>query len=331
MFVQGFKEIDIESKIVDVSDIFPLTLSTFYSKTVRLPNTIKQFWEPSYFKLINQHYKEIFDSFKPGIILIYNNQYILPDTLKYFKSKCLITFYLGDNPLYSHTFDYNLSNLFSSNYTICNDSYWKFQLEQIGIPNVACDYIGFPQNIFFKTYDIPQILFKKYECDLLFIGNTYRNSAGFKRTLFLNSFKDFNLKIFGRDEWYRWLKEFPELKTKFFPIIKHISNKELNIALNCAKIYPIDQNPGIINGIHSRVFEAIGAEILPIVEWRADIDPVFENMLPVIKCYRDSADIINYWLSNENKRTERISELKFHLFTKYSPKLLITRMLNHIF
>ena len=35
---------------------------------------------------------------------------------------------------------------------------------------------------------------------------------------------------------------------------------------------------GIINGIHLRVFEAIGAGTLPLVEWREDIDDVFGGL-----------------------------------------------------
>jgi hypothetical protein len=109
-----------------------------------------------------------------------------------------------------------------------------------------------------------------------------------------------------------------------------ISNEEMNFALNCTKIYPIDQNTGIINGIHLRVFETIGAGALPVMEWRKDLDNVFEGLLPVIKQYSKSRDLAMFYLQNEQKRLDTISSLQYLIKDKYTPELYIRRVINKI-
>ena len=222
--------------------------------------------------------------------------------------------------------DYNLTILKNADLVICPDSHWQFELSMVGIPNIVCDYIGFPEKHFFRTSVIPAGIVEKYQSDLLFIGRNYIGSSGYKRALFLNSFEGMNLKIFGTGAWEKWLEYFPELKPHFFPNQKRISLEELNFALNCTKIYPIDQNTGIINGIHLRVFEAIGAGTLPLVEWREDIDDVFGGLLPVIKKYSESKEIAKYYLESDTIRQETIELLRNKIESTYTPTLFVERI-----
>ncbi len=330
LLIIGFEKNGWNSEIVDIDSITQAFYSFLYNKTIGLPKFITGKFHKFYYKKINSRYLKIVSSQKPELIVIYNNQFFFPETIKQIKQTCKIVFYLGDNPLWSNTFDYNLQILQYSDYTISPDSHWTNELTSIGMPNIYNDYIGYSEKMFFKTKKIPDNIYKKYKSDLIFIGSNYTDASGFKRALFMNNFKDFNFKIFGNKSWNRWLKFFPELYKNFNHLENRISNTELNYAINSAKIYIIDQNTGIINGIHNRVFEVIGAGCLPVVEWRKDLDTHFNFKIPTIKNYEHSKKVISKYLNNESLRKKTINTLRTTMEENFNPELFVKRLVNKV-
>ena len=331
MLFDGFEANGWEVKIADYKEMLPKQVSIFYERTVGLPNRITKYWKPSYYKEINKRYLDFIETENPDMILIYNNQYFFPETIKKIKKNSKVVFYLGDNPLWSKTFDHNLEILKYSDCTLSPDSYWMQELSSIGMPNVICDYIGYSSKTFSPVNKIPEKLKSKYQSDLLFIGRNYDDSSGYKRTLFMSSFEGFNFKIFGGKEWYRWLQYFPKLINNFRLLNSRITNEELNIAINCCKIYPIDQNTGIINGIHARLFEVIGSGTLPIIEWRKDIETFFEGLVPTSKNYNLNSALASKYLDDEDLRIETITKLKLLIDNNYTPKLFVNRFLDRLY
>lgn len=330
MLTKGFEKNGCEVRIADYQSMIPKWCNKLYEKTVGFPNKILKYVHPKYYNYINDRYLDLILKEKPDLILIYNNQFMLPKTLEKIKNNCQIVFYLGDNPLWSKTFDYNLEILKYSNLTLSPDSYWMNELLSIGMTNIVCDFIGYSSEIFFPVNDVSDKMKLKYQSDLLFIGRNYSDASGFKRSLFMSSFEGLNLKIFGGKEWSKWFPSFSNLKKYFNLLESRMSNEELNIAINCCKIYPIDQNTGIVNGIHARVFEVIGAGTLPVMEWRKDIDTVFGDLLPVIKNYNDSIDVVKPYLLNDTLRIETIKKLKQHTKNNYTPEKYTKRLLNRL-
>jgi len=328
MLQYGFELNGWQAKIVDYQQLISHYINRFYEKTSGLPNKITKYWKPSYYNLINKKYIEYCHHEKPDIIFIYNNQFFFPDTIMNLRKISKIVFFLGDNPLWSKTFDYNLAILKYADLTISPDSHWQYELRSIGMPNVICDYIGYSPKLFFPVPEISQKVKTKYQSDILFIGRNYNDSSGYKRTHFLNSFVGLDLKIFGTKEWEKWLPYFPKLKSHFYLMTQRISHEELNLAMNCTKIYPIDQNTGIVNGIHLRVFEIIGAGTLPVMEWRKDIDAIFGGLLPVVRNYNESREIIEYYIKNEMIRKETITNLKTLIEKKYTPEHYVKRIIE---
>jgi hypothetical protein len=330
MLQDGFEANGWNVKIVDYQSLISHVINRFYEKTSGLPNRITRYWKPIYFNLINKKYIEYCQQEKPDIIFIYNNQYFFPETIEKLKTFSKIVFFLGDNPLWSTTFDYNLPILKYADLVLSPDSHWQYELGSIGIPNIRCDYIGYSKKRFFPTTKIPEQIKLKYNSDLLFIGRNYSDSSGYKRTQFLSAFTGLNFKIFGTKEWNKWLAYFPELFPYFNLMSGRITHEELNFALNCTRVYPIDQNTGIVNGIHLRVFEAIGAGTLPVMEWRKDIDTVFGELLPVIRNYNESREIVLPFLLNEQSRIETIAKLRVHINNNYTPILYISRVIKQL-
>lgn len=331
MLFNGFSENGWDVKIIDYKELLSKWRNRLYERTSGLPNRITKYWKPEYYKEINRQYVALVKAEKPDLVFIYNNQFVFPETLEKISKESKIAFFLGDNPLYSNTFDFNLSILKYSDYTISPDSHWTQELIAIGMPNIFTEQIGYSSKIFYKTDGIPNDLKEKYASDLLFIGSNYGSSAGYKRTMFYDSVRDYGLKIFGTNEWLKWLSYFPDLENCFTLLKSRVSNEELNYAINCTKIYPIDQNPWLINGIHVRVFETIGANALPIVEWRPDLDTFFNGHIPSVQKYSDLAKTVEYYLDHEKERVELVSFLRDYVSQKYTPTILVKKMLSWIY
>jgi spore maturation protein CgeB len=296
----------------------------------RLPLKFRNIWEKKYFTSINDLFIREFEIQKPDIVFIYNNEMLLPDTLNYFRSKSKIIFFLGDNPFYTPTSKFNLTILFYANLIISPDSFWVKQLEALGIGNCIHEVFGFNDELNFKI-DRTEEGQTKFGSEVLFIGNNYVDSWGYKRTLFLNQFKDFNLKIYGTKNWIRWFEFFPELRKKFILLQKPFTFDEVNILSNYAKVYPVEANPGLINGLHIRIFDCIGSGVLPLVEYRRDAEIIFKDIeIPVIKNYSEAASIAKKYMGNDKLRETTIEKLRTFVLENYKPEKVLSRVLNHV-
>jgi len=297
----------------------------------RFPFSIRNAWEKKFIQDINDIHINIFNNEKPDIVFIYNNEMLLPSTLNYFKEEnTKIIFFLGDSPYYTPTNKHYLQLLFYGDLVVTPDSFWRDQLKQIGLQNIIVDFPGFDDSLinFREPLDSEKIA---YSFDILFVGTGYANSWGYKRALFLSKFSDFNLKIFGDNKWYRWIKYFPELLPSFQKMKKRISDEQLIIMSKCAKVYPVDANPAILNGIHLRIFDCIAMGVLPIVEYRKDQDTFFNGVsLPTIKTYDQIKGITKRYLRNDSLRVSTLKELQDYTNKNYRADVVIKRLLEKI-
>ena len=331
-FKDGFEKAGWEAEILDYTSFFPAAENTLFEKLSGLPRLFQRQWYTSFIRRINENYVKYVKQKKPELILIYNHQFFSPETLGSIKEISRIVFYLGDSPLLSQTFDLNLKILEYGDYIISPDSYWVEQLKIIGIKNIYFELIGFNENIFFPFNPSPEEL-EKYKSEITYIGVSYNNSSGYKRILFLSKFARFDLKIFasGIKSWEKWLVYFPELKSKIIPYDNH-DQKFNNLIQNCSKIYPIDANHVLINGVHVRILDCIGSGILPLVEYRKDVTSVFKGTgLPVIDNYNSSESLASFYLKNENLRLELVDSLRNFILKNYPIKVLIQKIQNRLF
>jgi spore maturation protein CgeB len=104
----------------------------------------------------------------------------------------------------------------------------------------------------------------------------------------------------------------------------------MNRMYNRAAVIPVDGNPGIINGVHLRMFEALAAGALPLIEYRNDVDSLlfngFEDQLPLVRDYRKVADMAEYYLNNERERSGLVYRMDEFLAREYSHELNASRL-----
>ena len=299
----------------------------------RFPDKLRKKWEHFYFKKINQWYIKQFRIHKPNLVFIYNNEMLLPATLKWLKEKKMkIVFFLGDNPLYTPTSRYNLTVLEYADAVFVPDTFWQHQLLKIGIPNVFYLLLPLPEEQYFPVKNLSESEKKQLQTDILYVGMSYNDSWGYKKAKFLSFFVNNKLQIHGNQAWKRWFQFFPELEPYFINKQAFIPVEKLNKMYNCTKIIPVDGNPGIFNGIHLRILEALSAGALPLMEFNADMDFIFKDVsdLPAVKDYRAIPEMVEYYLSNENSRCEMIDKMTHTYKNQFSNKLIADYLINKI-
>lgn len=297
----------------------------------RLPYRLRKPWENLFYKDLNKKFRHRFEQEKPDMVMIYNDSMLLPETAQIFKKKARVVFYLGDNPYYTWNKPYFLSLLMEADYIFAPDTMWIEQLKMIGIKNIYFETLGWDKNHYFPKEPTLNER-KKYTSDLLFIGNSYTINWGYKRALFLNQFADMDLKIYGSQHWDRWLSYFPELRKKFVLIPGPLGLDQVNTISNCCKLYPVDANPGLLHGLHARIFDCIGSGILPLVEYRKDLERVFTGIdIPMITHYNEAHEKAQYYLDNENERQELTKQLRQYILTNFLPEHALRRMSERIF
>ena len=281
---------------------------------------------------VNKWYLAEYEKEKPDLVIIYNEELLLPSTLEVFNKRSKTIILLGDDPLNLNPPNkYNLAILFLADVVVCADSTWKRNLERIGLSNIIYDYLAYDPAAFLMKEDTDPI-YTPREGDLLFVVRSYGGSWGFKRCLFLDRFANLNIDIFGTGaHWPIWLDMFPRIKNRLILTPNKIPFNQMKELMHSYKIFPVDANPGIVSGLHLRVFECISAGILPLIEYTEDISRVFKDIpLPVVKNFEECEQLAEELLVDAAKRINILQNARDHLNDNYAPAIVMNRILANI-
>lgn len=326
-FSSGFEQLGHEVKSICFRDYFPHWRNRLNDRTAYLPIRFTKYLYKAYLKNINLSYIKTIEIEKPDLVIVYNDQLLLPETARIIKKKCPIFNFLGDNPLSLVKNPFNIPPLMEMDHVFSHDTFWIKQLKQIGISKISHLILGYNPTLNYRLKP-SKIELEKYSSDLLMIGSAHTNSFGFKRALFYSKFLDLDIKIYG-EVWENWYDYFPKLKNKHVSLKKRLSFEMVNLISNCCKIYPIDANPGLVFGLHIRIFDCLGSGLLPLIEYRKDLDIVFNNLnVPTIKCYDEAKEKAVYYLKNEKERKDIINNLREYIGNNFTPKIAAEKIIN---
>jgi hypothetical protein len=262
--------------------------------------------------------------------MVYNSEYLLPESCEEIKKTSKMIFFLGDSPFYTPLNNYYLQILSYADLILAPDTFWLSQLNTIGYRQTHFIVPGIDCTSYHQEPD-PELLRQVPESEVLYVGMCYIGSWGYKKALFLNHFADFDLKIFGSKHWKKWFENFPLLRDTFVES-PFIPVNRLNAMMNRTRIVPVDGNPGIFNGFHLRMLEALGAGALSIVEYRRDVDnEVFGKaikMVPLIRNYNEVKQVVAYYLAHEDERRQLAAYLKEYIQREYSPEMNSMRIMD---
>lgn len=318
IFKQIFLVISDDVEVINILDFLPNYYHRVHDKSGKMPGVIEEKIRDTYLKKIQLKYIEVIRKKNPDIIFIYNDQMICAETLSILNKNVKVGVFLADSPLFLQKRKHIIGLIRRADVVFAPDTYWLEQCNMLGVKKAVYLIPGYNEKYNFKmTPTIEES--RAYESDVFFMGSPYNDNWGYKRALFLSRFCQFKFRLLGPESWNYWFSYFPELEEKF--VIKHgyLSDEELNIMMNCSKIIPVDANPGIINGIHIRVFDTIASGVLPLIEYRKDLDSIFRDTgLPFIKNYNDIPELADYYIHHDVERNTLVVKLQNTVLKKYS-------------
>lgn len=309
-----------EVKHSDIRSVISTTDLKLNSQMFRFPNAIRERWESHFLSKANRLVLDLIDNYSPDLVLIYNSQFLKPETCKVISQRSKLVFFLGDSPFFTPQNNYYLSCLNHADLILSPDTFWAEQLRILGLYRTLYFIPGVDEKSYFRIDDeISQT--NEKDTEVLYVGSCYLNSWGYKKALLMNYFTAFNFRLYGNSAWRRWFTFFPALETVYTES-GFISQEQLNRMYNRTRIIPVDGNPGIINGVHLRMFEALAAGALPLIEYRRDVDTIlfrgFKEELPIIRDYRNAAEMASAYLKNDREREELVAAMNTFLKVEYS-------------
>lgn len=333
--IELLAELAQETRGIDIRSRISAADLRINAQIYRLPFKIKNRWETYFLKKANKILIAEIQNFDPDLILVYNSEYLLPETCAEIKKKAELVFFMGDSPFYTPLNNYYLTCLIYADLILSPDSFWIEQLNTMGLRQTVFYVPGIDETSYFMLNG-PDRLKELDERDVLYAGSCYVNSWGYKKALLMSQFTRFNFRLYGNAMWKRWFRFFPELEGKYVEA-EFIPAQKLNRMLNSSKMTPVDGNPGILNGFHLRLLEALGAGTLPLVEYRKDVEKLLfkgcRAILPLIKDYSKAGDLVEYFLKNESERQGLVKELKDYVLSHYNAKAnseMLLEALNRI-
>lgn len=330
-FAEALRKNNFNVNYFNVHDLYNKNWKKLSGYSHRLPRKYDNQLQAKYLKIINDEIIRIYNDEKPSHIFIYNDCKVLPETIEKFrKNGTKIIVFLGDDPCYllpgKKTF---ILNVMKADAVITPDTGWIENLKMLGVRKIIYSPVGTDASVFYPLTPDETVL-RKYRSDIIFIGTGYyMNSWGLKRAAVLNVISDLDLKIFGDKSWHELFRYFPALKNKFTE--QTLSSKEVNIASNCSKIYPVTVNSGIINGVTTRVFDCMASGIFTISEYKKDFDALFTDKEAItFKTIAQLKDKTEYFLKNENERKELSQKARDTVLKKYTLETLVKSITEQI-
>lgn len=304
--------------MINYFDFLPFIFHRLNDKSGKTPGAIEKRIRKSYLKKIQQKYIEIIRNKKPDLIFIYNDQMLCAETLDKISKNIKVGVFLADSPLFLQKRAHIIGLIRRADVVFAPDTYWLEQCKMLGVKRAEYLIPGYNSEHHFKMSPTREQIIT-YGSDVFFMGSPYNDNWGFKRALFISKFCNFNFLFIGPECWKEWFVQFPDLRLKWKLKKDYLKDEELNIMMNCTKIIPIDANPGIINGCHIRVFDTIAAGVLPLVEYRKDLDAIFKDTgLPFIKNYDEIPEITHYLIDHNVERNSLIEKLQISVLSNYS-------------
>lgn len=301
------------------------------TKMRRFSYSVRNRWDTYFLRLANEYILGEVSSRRPGLVMVYNSEFLLPETCATISKTAKLVFFLGDSPFYTPQNDYYLACLSHADLILVPDTFWMAQMNSMGIDKTLHFIPGIDETHYHRLAG--EEAAGEEVTDILYAGTSYKNSWGYRKAALMSRFSGFNTRIYGNDAWERWFPFFPELEP-MFRRSGYIPSEKLNRMFNRTKIIPVDGNPSIINGAHLRLLEALAAGALPLIEYRKDVpDEIFDGSgisIPLVRSYNEAADVASYWLADDTARLETVEAMRSFLLEKYSAESNAGRIMKNL-
>ncbi len=318
-------------KYHNIHSLYPEFWKRISAYSHRLPRRFDNSLSSKYVSVVNSRILGKYKQEQPSLVFVYNDCLLTPETISEMRRNgSKVVTLLGDDPGYllpaKKTF---LLSAIGCDSVIVPDTGWIEGLKMLEIKNIIFSPVGTDPEVFFPMKPEADD-FRLYSSDAIFIGTGYYlNSWGIKRAEVLSVLSDLNFKLFGDRQWLELLSYFPSLKGNY--INKRLGSKDVNIACNCSKVYPVTVNSGVVNGVSTRVFDGIASGILVLAEYKSDIDLLFDKgQIPVFRTKSELRKIAEHFIKHDDERAQLVSAARERILKDYTLDSLVPKILEQI-
>jgi spore maturation protein CgeB len=331
--VKGFHENQVE--VITNSNDFELNK---FIHNLRLHHILKiKNLEMQY--MLRQYNKVVLNDCiraKPDVFLIFNECNITPDTIKAIRERCgcLMLNVLGDDPWDSTRFVADFPHSLKYFDIIFNPEVtWSVNIRKAA-PNALIYWhnAGFDPDYYFPVdpSTITDEDRKKLACDLSFTGTSYGfKSEGAYRSDVLSYISDFDLRIFGDNNWQYRFRYLPELRTHYYG--SRLPMEELRKLYTLSKINLNIPAPQLSTCFQPRTFEIAATKGFQIIDNRSALYRIFSpDELVTFDTIPEFREKIRYYLDHDKERNEMTEKLYKKVTENFTWKVWAKRILGII-
>jgi len=252
---------------------------------------------------------------KPDVFFVFNESLLFPTTIKAIKDscKCLMVCCIGDDPWDSvrwiADFPHSLKYF---DIIFCGDPVWEINLRKVAPQaDIHWHYGGYDPEVFHPVSDaeISKEDIARLTCQISFTGSSYNQKAeGAYRADILSFVSDYDLRIWGGDNWPYRFKYLPDLqkcyqgnRLAYTDLIKLYKLSKINLNLPA---------PQVTFTFQPRVFEIAACEGFQIIDNRAKLRDLFtEDEIVTFDTIGELRDKVAYYLSHETERQQMTGRL----------------------
>lgn len=294
-------------------------------------------WELQYY--LKQYNTKLYNdcvSYKPDVFLTFNSGRLYPHTIEAIKHhcKCIMVCIVADDPWDSIRFVTDFPHsLKYYDFIFSGDPIWSTNIRKVAPEaKIYWQYGGYDPGTYYPidrdTIDDDDR--EKYTCELSFTGSSYGSKAeGAYRSDILGYLTNYDLKIWGDDNWPYRFKFLPQLKMKYKG--SRLPYDDLRKLYTLSKINLNLPAPQVLTSFQPRVFEVAAVKGFQIADYRPLIRKLFtENELITFDSIGELREKIIYYLNNDKERSEITERLNKKVVENYTWKHWAQRILKLI-
>ena len=272
---------------------------------------------------------------KPDIFFNLSGSGLSPDTVKMIKEKvkCTSICLIADNPCdpSPHRDKYFAMTLRYYDVLLNPERIWNKIILNLAPKTKIIKFLGGyePENFYPIKYEtISEEDREKYKCDVSFAGQSYKSSPeGAYRAGILGLLDDFNVKIWGDNDWIYRFQFYPSLKKAFQG--SRLYHEELRKLHTVSTINLNMPSPQVFTSFQPRVFEIAATKGFQIIDHSDDLLSIFKKEEVVtFKDINDLKEKIKYYKNNEKERIRIVNAMYKKVVNKYTWEKQIQKVLQ---
>jgi spore maturation protein CgeB len=284
----------------------------------------------------NQEVCKRAELFRPDILFVVNEHFLLPETIKYIRDKigAATLCWVADDPFDSSRYKVFPVSLNYFTHIFVAEPLWMPQIHMISKPKILEVLHGAANIDIFHPIEISDEERDMYKGKISFVGSSYGGKyeakvEGFYRGAILEAAADMGLRLWGDRGWNLYFRHFPLLESSWTG--RGTSLNETNIINQVSDIVLNISNPQLFTAPQLRTFEIPASGGFQLADKRSEINKLFPN--GEIIQFSSPAELqekIHYYLDHEDERIDLAKRARSVVLAKHTFKHRVKAMLGTV-